>query len=122
LAVVREDRSTTKVRVVYDGAATYKGRNLNDEMLTGPRLQLDIVDILIQFRRGLIALVGDIKEMFSQIELHEEDMKYHRILWRNLNTDGPVEVYESVRLPFGDRASPFLAQYVIKKHAEDHAI
>ena len=115
--VVKEERSTTKVRVVYDGAATYEGRSLNDEMLSGPKLQKDLVDILLKFRNGKIALVGDIKEMFSQIMLRPEDFRFHRILWRDLDTDVPIRTYESVRLPFGDRASPFLAQHVIRTHA-----
>jgi hypothetical protein len=59
--------------VVYDGAAAYKGKSLNDEMWPGPNIQLDLIDILVSFRRGAIALVGDIKEMFSQIALAPED-------------------------------------------------
>ena len=117
-AVVKEDRSTTKVRVVYDAAAVHLGKSLNEEMHAGPKLQLDIIDILVKFRQGKIAIVGDIREMFSQIVIPAEDARYHRILWRNMDIDKPIEVYEAVRLPFGDRASPFLAQYVIKTHAE----
>ncbi|XP_064629238.1 uncharacterized protein LOC135488533 [Lineus longissimus] len=118
--VVREDRATTKVRVVYDGAAVYDGKSLNDEMWSGPKLQLDVLDILVTFRRGAVALVGDIREMFSQIILAPEDRRFHRILWRGLDTSSPIEVYEAVRHPFGDRASPFLAQYVVRSHAENN--
>jgi hypothetical protein len=118
--VVREDRATTKVRVVYDGAAVYGGKNLNDEMWSGPKLQLDVLDILVSFRRGTVALVGDIREMFSQVTLAPEDRRFHRMLWRGLDPSSPIEVYEAVRLPFGDRAAPFLAQYVVRTHAENN--
>ncbi|XP_064632842.1 uncharacterized protein LOC135491110 [Lineus longissimus] len=114
----KEDRATTKVSVVYDGAANYQNKSLNVEMLTGPKLQQDIVDILVMFRRGAFAIVGDIREMFSQIVLREEDRRFHRILWRDLDADSPIKVYEASRLPFGDRASPFLAQFTIRTNAE----
>ena len=29
-------------------------------------------------------------------------------------------MYEATRLLFGDRASPYLAQYIVQQHAEDH--
>jgi hypothetical protein len=32
----------------------------------------------------------------------------------------PVQVYESVRLLFGDRSSPFLTQYVVRTHAKEN--
>ena len=57
--------------------------------------------------------------MFSQIVLAEKDRRYHRLLWRDLDVTKPVEVYEAVRLVFGDRASPYLAQFVVRSHAQD---
>ncbi|XP_070549667.1 uncharacterized protein [Ptychodera flava] len=118
--VVREDKATTKVRIVYDSAARTEGVSLNDVMLPGPKLQLDVVDVLLRFRRRRIAIVGDIKEMFSQIVMAKEDRPYHRILWRDLDTSRPVTVYQAARLTFGDCASPYLAQYVIRTHAESN--
>ena len=55
--------------------------------------------------------------MFSQVVLAEKDRKYHRLLWRDLDPTKPVDVYEAVRLTFGDRASPYLAQFVLRSHA-----
>ena len=40
--VIREDKETTKVRIVFDSKAKYEGTCLNDVMLTGPKLQRDI--------------------------------------------------------------------------------
>lgn len=119
--VVREDKETTKVRIVLDSASRYKDVSLNDTMHPGPKLQREIFDILVRFRRGKVGLVGDIKEMFSQVILAEEDRRFHRILWRDLDLTGPVKIYEAQRLTFGDRASPFLAQYVLQSHARDNA-
>ena len=40
--VVREDKETTKARIVYDSAVRYGGVSLNDTMLPGPKLQQDV--------------------------------------------------------------------------------
>ena len=120
--VVREDKETTKVRIVLDSASRYKNVSLNDTMHPGPKLQREIFDILVRFRRGRVGLVGDIKEMFSQVILAEEDRRFHRILWRDLDLASPVRIYEAQRLTFGDRASPFLAQYILQSHARDNVI
>ena len=84
--VIRENRETTKVRIVFDLAACCKGVSLNDVMLTGPKLQQDFLDILLRFRLRPVALVADIKEMFSQVVLAEKDRKYHRLLRRDLDS------------------------------------
>jgi hypothetical protein len=118
--VVREDKTTTKVRIVLDSAAKYAGKSLNDEMLAGPKLQQDLVEILVRFRRGTVALIGDIKEMFPQVMMEESDQNYHRILWRKIGSGEPFQEFKAARLTFGDKASPFLAQYVVRKHAEEH--
>ena len=118
--VVREDKQTTKVRIVYDSAVRYGGISLNDAMLPGPKLQRDVFDVLLRFRKNPVALVADLTEMFSQVVLAERDRPFHRFLWRNMESTQIPDVYESVRLPFGDRASPFLAQYVVRQHAEEN--
>ena len=78
--VVREDKETTKVRIVYDSAARYEGMSLNDTMLPGPKLQHDIFDVLLRFCRNPVALVADMTEMFSQVIIAKRDRRYHRFL------------------------------------------
>ncbi|XP_064653297.1 uncharacterized protein LOC135503579 [Lineus longissimus] len=117
-AVIRDDKQTTKVRIVYDAAAAYEGTSLNQKMFPGPKLQRDILEILLKFRLKPVALIGDIKEMFNQVSMAEKDRKFHRLLWRHLDPTAPIEVYEASRLVFGDAASPFLAQFVTKHQAE----
>ena len=70
-------------------------------MLTGPKLQQDILKIVLRFRHKPVTLVANIKEIFSQVVLAEKDRKYHRLLWRDLDTTKPVDVYEAVRLTSG---------------------
>lgn len=116
-AVVRTDRVTTKTRVVFDASAKSGGISLNDIIYQGPKLQRELFDVLLRFRRYRVALVCDIAEMYLRIQLCPEDRSCHRFLWRDLDTGRrPIE-YEFSRLVFGINASPFLAQFVSQHHA-----
>lgn len=43
-AVIREDKTTTKVRVVYDASCKgFNGVSLNDTLLIGPKLKPELV-------------------------------------------------------------------------------
>ena len=113
--VIHEDKATTKVKSVFESAAKFKGRSLNDKMHAGPKLQKDRVDMLIRFRFGPVVLVGDICEMFLQVGLAERDLPYHCILGRSYETFGPADVYEFLRFIFVDKASPYLAQDIFQE-------
>ncbi len=119
--VVKEDRVTTKVRVVFDAAVKHEGKSLNDAIWPGPKLQRDLVDVLTRFRRAPVALSADISEMFLQVELQDKDRPYHRFLWRDCDSRKP-DTYEFQRLLFGNTASPFCSQYFLQTHAKTHAL
>ena len=85
--VVRPEKATTKVRIVFDGSAQQNGKSLNSESLPGPKLQSDIVDILLKFRKESFALVGDVTQMYHQLILRPVDRPLHRFLYRNLGCD-----------------------------------
>ena len=73
-AIYRELHASTKVRIVFNGSSPdVAGTSLNDVLLTGPKLQPDLCQILIQFRAFPVALTGDIKSMFSMIKVAESD-------------------------------------------------
>lgn len=48
--VVRRDKETTKLRVVYDASAKSQGPSLNDSLYVGPKFNQLIMDILLRFR------------------------------------------------------------------------
>ena len=119
--VIRQDRATTKIRLVFDAAAKYQGRSLNDELYPGPSICSDLIEILLGFRRHPIALTGDVEEMFLQVKLATADKKYHRVLWRDGEAERAPDIYEAQRWIFGNAAAPFAAQYVMKENAKIHA-
>lgn len=65
-AVVRNDKETTRTRIVYD--ASCKGTNnvsLNDELLVGPQLQEDLRSIVMRWRMKRVCFVADIQKKVS---------------------------------------------------------
>ena len=117
--VVHLDKETTKVRMVFDASAKQEELSLNDAIHQGPKLQNNLFEILLRFRKHPIALICDIQEMYLQIGVIPSDRQYLRFLWR-ANDTSEIETYEFNRLVFGVNASPFLAQLVAKKNAETY--
>jgi hypothetical protein len=74
--VVRPEKSTTKLRVVYDASARSNGPSLNDCLYVGPSLLPLLFDILHRFRLHRIALVADIEKAFLNISISEEDRDF----------------------------------------------
>ena len=79
--ILRPDKSTTKVRVVFDASAKCKEVSLNDFLLQGLKFQNDLFTVLHRFRRDPVALMCDIKEMYFQIKLNPSDRPCHRFLY-----------------------------------------
>ncbi len=92
--VVRPDKDTTKTRIVFDASAKYSNVSLNDAIHQGPKLQRDLVEVLLRFRKHPVALVCDIAEMYLRIGIAREDRPYQRFLWRGMKTDQSAQVIE----------------------------
>ncbi|XP_045501642.1 uncharacterized protein LOC123698874 [Colias croceus] len=69
--VINPDKA--KIRLVHDAAAKSHGRSLNDMLLPGPDLLQSLPAVIMKFRQHPIAVSADIKEMFMQIKIIEED-------------------------------------------------
>ena len=117
-AVIRSDKETTKVRVVYDASARSSGSSLNDCLYTGPKFNQKILDILLRFRSHRIALTADIEKAFLMISMAEKDRDVLRFLWfENVSLDQPkVIILRFTRVAFGVSSSPFLLNATIKHH------
>ena len=116
--VIRNDRETTKVRIVYDGSAKLNGPSLNDCLYTGPCLLNCIFGILLRWRMYCIGLISDIKQAFLNIGIREEHQDYLRFLWYDdVNSKNPrVIVFKFLRVLFGLTCSPFILNGTISTH------
>ena len=71
--VVRRDKATTKVRVVYDASAKAEGSSLNECLHVGPKFSQNMLELLIKFRIFQIALIADIEKAFLMISVAPKD-------------------------------------------------
>ncbi|XP_064470239.1 uncharacterized protein LOC135384992 [Ornithodoros turicata] len=121
-AVIRNTSETTKVRTVFDASSHCKGMtSLNDHLEKGPKLNADLVGVLLRFRRHKIALTADIEKAFLQVEIRKNDRDALRFLWCSetprLNEQCPeVECWRMKRVPFGTTASTFLLGATLQQH------
>lgn len=117
--VIKPDSTSTKLRVVFDASAkTTNGRSLNDAMLSGPPIQSDQFDLLLDFRCHDKVLMGDIAKMYRQVVVHEVDSWFQTILWRN-TPEEPIQVYRLKTVTNGEAASSFLACRALHQVGEE---
>ncbi|XP_058828571.1 uncharacterized protein LOC131688382 [Topomyia yanbarensis] len=120
LGVVINPKKPGKVRLIWDAAAKINDVSLNSQLLKGPDLLTPLPTVLSQFRQFPIAVCGDIKEMFHQIKIREQDRQSQRFLWRDNPTDRP-QIYVMDVATFGSTCSPASAQYVKNINAAEFA-
>ncbi|XP_062542503.1 uncharacterized protein LOC134210471 [Armigeres subalbatus] len=118
IGVVTNPKKPNKIRMVWDAAAKVNGVSFNDMLLKGPDLLVPLVDVLIRFREGKIAVCSDIREMFLRILIRDADKMSQCFLWRNSPED-KVQVYVINVAMFGATSSPCTAQYAKNKNALD---
>lgn len=121
-AVVKTTSTTTKLRVVFDASAkTDKNISLNETQLVGPKLQEDLMSILIRWRKYKVAYTADIEQMYRQIKVHPDDQQYQKILWRK--TPGEViKSYQLTTVTFGMSSAPYLAIKTLQQLATDEKV
>ena len=116
--VVRPDKKSTPVRIVFNSSARYKGHCLNDCWIKGPDLLNNMLGVILRFREQPVAVSGDISKMYHRIGIPEEDQHVHRFLWRDMDTTRPPDTYVKTVLTFGDKPAPAMAQIALRKTAD----
>ncbi|XP_060519743.1 uncharacterized protein LOC132697963 [Cylas formicarius] len=120
LAVIKEDSRSTPVRIVFDASSHATNKpSLNQVLYAGPKLQRDLVTILLNFRLHKYCFVTDISKMYRMINVESSQRKYQRILWR-FNPEDPVSDYELQTVTFGINCSPYLAIRTLLQLADDY--
>jgi len=105
--VLKEDSTTTKLRVVFDGSAsTDSGYSLNDVLMAGPIIQPKLLHILIRFRTYPVALTADICKMYRCVRVAMPDSLYQCILWRDSPAEG-IKVFKLDTVTYGTKSASF---------------
>ena len=76
--IICRDKSTARLRVVYDALATCNGISLNQCLHTGPSLLPKIIDIMLRFRSKQVVLVGDLEKAFLMVAVDERHRDFLR--------------------------------------------
>ncbi|XP_065060233.1 uncharacterized protein LOC135687567 [Rhopilema esculentum] len=121
--VVREERQTTKLRVVYDASSKQNGEvSLNDCLEPGPNLVPLIFDVLLRLRAKRIALIGDLEKAFLNIIIQENDRNFLRFLWYDnvFEKDPELATLRFSRLVFGLTSSPYVLNATVRHHLENY--
>lgn len=89
---------------------------MNDLLLKGPDVLNPIRAVLLKFRSGVFAALGDIKKMHNSVWLEEREMHLHRFLWRDSDHQEMRE-YAITRVNMGDRPAGCIAQLAMRETA-----
>ena len=110
-----------KPRIVFDCAAEYRGRSLNDRVLQGPDLTNKLVGVLTRFRLHPVALMADIEAMFHQVRVDQRDQDVLRFLWwPQGDLDRAPATYRMTVHLFGGTWSPSCCTYALHRTVEEH--
>ena len=108
--------ATTPLCIVFNASSRpNEGKSLNDCLMTGPSLTARLHKILIQFRQGTYAVTADISKALHRIIVDEEDRKFLKFLWINLNSQQLLTFQFKFEL-FGTTCSPYLLQETLHTH------
>ena len=118
--LVTNPNKPEKPRLVFDAASKHQGVCLNDALINGPLLLVNLHDLLLQFRERPYAVSMDIEKMFLQVRVREEDQAAFRFLWRRPGDEGPPIAYQMQVEIFGASSSPTSCTYVLRRTAEDN--
>ncbi|GFT45816.1 uncharacterized protein TNCV_1781531 [Trichonephila clavipes] len=125
-AVIRTDKTTSKLRIVFNASSHAKSQlSLNDCLHTGLNFIPNLFFLLIKFRVNPIEFVADIKMAFLMIEIDESERDFTRFFWdENPGIDlenKRLDIFRMTRVLFGVKSSPFLLAATIKHHLKKYA-
>nr|XP_049697158.1 uncharacterized protein LOC110370644 [Helicoverpa armigera] len=110
--VGRPESTTTRLRVVFDvSSRTTNNYTLINIVHVGPKLQIDIVDLVTKFRLYKIVLTADVSpvcKMQRQILIRPEDRCFQHILWRDSPTEALIENELNI-VAYEVTSSPYLS-------------
>ncbi|GFS48626.1 integrase catalytic domain-containing protein [Trichonephila clavipes] len=116
--VLRPEKLTTKLRIVFNGSSpTTTGISLNDILLKG-EVKEDVFETISRFRRHKFAFTTDIQTMYRQILINPDQQDLQRIIWKH-GPDAEVLTYRLKTVTYGLSNAPFLAIRTLQQLAKD---
>ena len=116
--IVRDDKETTKIRIVFNASAKCSGPSLNECLYSGSNLLSHIFDILLRFRGKKIGILSDVRQAFLNVGIHDDHKNYLRFLWLDPDNCNETIIYRFLRVVFGVTSSPFLLQGTLRCHCD----
>ncbi|XP_031631810.1 uncharacterized protein LOC116346047, partial [Contarinia nasturtii] len=108
-----------KFKPVFDASCkTSTGESLNSIQMIGPKLQHDLHDQIMRFRRYKYAAITDIVSMFMQVNIARSQWDLQRIFWREKPSD-PLQEYNLTVVTYGLASSVFVAVRTMIQCARD---
>ncbi|GFX89479.1 integrase catalytic domain-containing protein [Trichonephila clavipes] len=116
--VLRPEKLTTKLRIVFDDSSpTTTGISLNDILLKG-EVKEDVFETISRFRRHKFAFTTDIQKMYRQILINRDQQDLQRIIWKH-GLDAEILTYRLKAVTYGLSNAPFLAIRTLQQLAKD---
>ena len=117
---VYHPQKPNKICVVFDCSAKFQNTSLNEHLLTGPDLTNTLVGVLCCFRKGQVAIICDVEQMFHQFHVAPRDQDYVRFLWwEGGNVEAPPSVFRMKVHLFGAASTPGCANFGLKHLAAE---
>ena len=70
-----------KICAVFDCSAEFQGRSINKELLSGPDLTSQIIDILTRFCEEKIVFMSDVEAIYHQVQVPEDQQLFLKFPW-----------------------------------------
>ncbi|GFV96182.1 integrase catalytic domain-containing protein [Trichonephila clavipes] len=116
--VLRPEKLTTKLRIVFNGSSpTTTGISLNDILLKG-EVKEDVFETISRFRRHKFAFTTDIQKIYRQILINPDQQDLQRIIWKH-GLDAEILTYRLKTVTYGLSNAPFLAIRTLQQLAKD---
>ncbi len=89
---------------------------MNDLLMKGPDVLNQIRAVLLRFRSGVYAALGDIKKMYNSVWLEDCKVHLHRFIWGD-SEDEELGEYAITRVNIGDKPAGCIAQLAMRETA-----
>ena len=121
-AVYHPSKPGIQVRhVILDCSADFEGKSINKELLPGPDLTNQIVDILIRFREERVAVMADVESMYYQVQVPKNQQTYLKFLWwENHDIECHPQEFVMCAHVFGGASSGGCSNYALRRTAVDN--